>query len=88
VTVALVTGITGQDGSYLLERLLAEGVEVHGMVRAGKELPSEVRDTLPQVELHDGDLTNGQRLATLVHERRTRRDLQPRRVEFRGLVLA
>jgi len=68
VTVALVTGITGQDGSYLLERLLADGVEVHGMVRAGKERPSEVRDTLPQVELHDGDLTDGQRLAVLVHE--------------------
>ena len=68
MTIALVTGITGQDGSYLLERLLAEGVEVHGMVRAGKELQSEVRDTLPQVELHDGDLTDGQRLAVLVHE--------------------
>jgi len=68
VTIALVTGITGQDGSYLLERLLADGVEVHGMVRAGKELPSEVRDTLPQVELHDGDLADGQRLAVLVHE--------------------
>jgi GDPmannose 4,6-dehydratase len=68
VTIALVTGITGQDGSYLLERLLAEGVEVHGMVRAGEELPSEVRDALPQVELHDGDLTDGLRLATLVRE--------------------
>lgn len=68
VTVALVTGITGQDGSYLLERLLAEGVEVHGMVRAGGVLPSEVRDALPQVELHDCYLTDGQRLATLVHE--------------------
>ena len=68
MTIALVTGITGQDGSYLLGRLLAEGVEVHGMVRAGKELQSEVRDTLPQVELHDGDLTDGQRLAVLVHE--------------------
>ncbi len=68
MTVALVTGITGQDGSFLLERLLAEGVEVHGMVRAGKELQSDVRDTLPQLELHDGDLTDGQRLAVLVHE--------------------
>ena len=68
MTIALVTGITGQDGSYLLERLLADGVEVHGMVRAGGELPSEVRDALPQVELHDGDLTDGQRLAALVQE--------------------
>ena len=68
VTVALVTGITGQDGSYLLERLLADGVEVHGMVRAGEVLPPEVRDALPQIELHVGDLTDGHRLAALVQE--------------------
>jgi len=44
MTVALVTGITGQDGSYLAERLLAEGVELHGMVRPGDEgsLPAGV----------------------------------------------
>ena len=34
MTVALVTGATGQDGSYLVERLLSEGVEVHGLVRS------------------------------------------------------
>ena len=54
MTVALVTGVTGQDGSYLLERLLADGVEVHGMVRAGEVLPPEVRDALPQTKLHSG----------------------------------
>jgi GDPmannose 4,6-dehydratase len=68
MAVAFVTGITGQDGSYLLERLLAEGVEVHGMLRAGKELPSDVRDALPRDKLHDCDLTDGQRLAALVAE--------------------
>lgn len=68
MTVALVTGITGQDGSYLLERLLADGVEVHGMVRAGGVLPPEVRDALPKIELHTGDLADGQRLGALVHE--------------------
>jgi NAD(P)-dependent dehydrogenase (short-subunit alcohol dehydrogenase family) len=68
MTVALVTGITGQDGSYLLERLLADGLEVHGIVRAGTELPPEVIEAHPQVELHHGDLTDGQRLAVLVHE--------------------
>jgi len=66
MTVALVTGITGQDGSYLLERLLADGTEVHGLVRAGGVLPPEVRDALPQIKLHTGDLTDGQRLAALV----------------------
>jgi len=68
VTIALVTGITGQDGSYLLERLLADGVEVHGMVRAGGVLPPEVRNALPQIKLHGGDLADGQRLAALVAE--------------------
>ena len=68
MTIALVTGITGQDGSYLLERLLADGVEVHGMVRAGTELPPEVIEAHPQVELHVADLADGQRLATLVRE--------------------
>jgi GDPmannose 4,6-dehydratase len=68
VTVALVTGISGQDGSYLLERLLADGVEVHGLVRAGAELPPEVRDALPQIELHIGDMADGRRLISLVRE--------------------
>jgi GDPmannose 4,6-dehydratase len=68
VTIALVTGITGQDGSYLLERLLADGVEMHGMVRAGTELPPEVIEAHPRVELHVADLADGQRLATLVRE--------------------
>ncbi len=68
MTVALVTGITGQDGSYLLERLLAEGAEVHGMVRAGDELPQHVRTALQQVELHEGDLADGPRLAAIVQE--------------------
>ena len=68
MTIALVTGITGQDGSYLLERLLADGVEMHGMVRAGTELPPEVIEAHPQVELHVADLADGQRLATLVRE--------------------
>lgn len=68
MTVALVTGIAGQDGSYLLERLLADGVEVHGLVRPGGLFPPEVRDALPQIKLHTGDLADGQRLAVLVHE--------------------
>ena len=68
MTVAFVTGITGQDGSYLLERLLADGVEVHGMVRAVENLPSQVSEALPQIELHVGDLADGRRLAALVRE--------------------
>lgn len=40
MTVALVTGATGQDGSYLVERLLAEGATVHGVVRPGDDAPA------------------------------------------------
>ncbi|RMI13287.1 GDP-mannose 4,6-dehydratase [Cellulomonas triticagri] len=41
MTVALVTGATGQDGSYLVDRLLAEGVRVHGLVRPGDEVRAD-----------------------------------------------
>src|SRR5579864_893326 len=54
---ALITGITGQDGSYLAEFLLAKGYEVHGMVRRSSEEKVEriahIRD---KVTLHQGDL--------------------------------
>ncbi|GAB2456164.1 GDP-mannose 4,6-dehydratase [Nocardioides hungaricus] len=49
---AFVTGIGGQDGSYLAERLLADGVEVHALAHDAEPLPD-----LPSVELHSGDLT-------------------------------
>lgn len=68
MTVALVTGISGQDGSYLAERLLADEVEVHGLLRHGGELPREVRAALPHIELHTGDLADGRCLASLVRE--------------------
>lgn len=49
---ALITGVTGQDGSYLAERLLADGVEVHALV-----LPGSERSDVPDgVVCHDGDL--------------------------------
>ena len=63
MSTALVTGITGQDGSYLAERLLAAGVQVHGLVRPGD--PGSVD---PGVETHHGDLRDGDRLARLVVE--------------------
>ena len=66
MTVALVTGITGQDGSYLLERLLADGVEVHGLVRAGDPQSADLGASHPTVHLHTGDLADGDRLRALV----------------------
>jgi GDPmannose 4,6-dehydratase len=52
VTRAFVTGISGQDGGYLAERLVAEGVEVHALAHDREPLPPA-----PDVELHTGDLT-------------------------------
>lgn len=56
---ALITGITGQDGLYLGELLLAKGYEVHGLIR-GQNNPKEdmVRSELPGVNLINGDLTD------------------------------
>lgn len=56
---ALITGITGQDGSYLAELLLEKGYEVHGMTRRAS-LPNTERiaHLLDRVRLHDGDLSD------------------------------
>ncbi len=56
---ALITGITGQDGSYLAELLLEKGYEVHGMTRRAS-LPNTDRIThlLDKITLHDGDLSD------------------------------
>jgi GDPmannose 4,6-dehydratase len=61
MTSALVTGVTGQDGGYLAERLLASGYAVHGLVRPGDAAPVD-----PRVVRHAGDLADGPRLAALV----------------------
>jgi GDPmannose 4,6-dehydratase len=66
---ALITGITGQDGSYLTELLLEKGYEVHGLVRRSSSLNRQRIDHLagnPNLHLHYGDLTDGVSLANLV----------------------
>jgi len=64
---ALITGITGQDGSYLAELLLEKGYEVHGMVRRSSEEKFErlahLRD---RIRLHHGDLLDQFSLASLL----------------------
>lgn len=67
---ALITGITGQDGSYLAELLLEKGYEVHGLVRRHSTLNRSRIDHLGGTEnlhLHYGDLTDGVSLVNLVH---------------------
>lgn len=71
---ALVTGICGQDGSYLAEFLLAKGYEVHGLVRPSSSLNTERLGKIYQdphvpdyrLRLHYGDLGDGSALASLV----------------------
>lgn len=66
---ALITGITGQDGSYLAEFLLDKGYEVHGIVRRSS-LPntSRIDHLLKQnrITLHDGDLTDSSSLVRII----------------------
>ncbi|WP_158372252.1 GDP-mannose 4,6-dehydratase [Cellulosimicrobium cellulans] len=62
----LITGVTGQDGSYLAERLVAEGAEVHGLVRASDASASDARAR--GVVLHEGDLGDEDGLRRLVDE--------------------
>lgn len=73
---ALITGITGQDGSYLAELLLLKGYEVHGLIRRAStfntqrinHLYLDPHDPKARLFLHFGDLTDGSRLATLLAE--------------------
>jgi GDPmannose 4,6-dehydratase len=64
---ALITGITGQDGSYLAELLLEKGYEVHGMVRRSSEEKFErIAHLRERVPLHQGDLLDQFSLAALL----------------------
>lgn len=73
---ALITGITGQDGSYLAELLLGKGYEVHGLVRRASSFNTARLDAIfqdphepnPRLSLHYGDLSDGVRLANLIRE--------------------
>lgn len=73
---ALITGITGQDGSYLAELLLKKGYEVHGLIRRAStfntsridHLYVDPHDPTAKLFLHYGDLSDGARLVTLLAE--------------------
>ena len=74
--VALITGITGQDGSYLAEFLLAKGYEVHGIKRRSSSFNTERIDHIYQDQhqdkvdffLHYGDLTDTSNLTRLIQK--------------------
>ncbi len=73
---AIITGITGQDGSYLAELLLSKGYEVHGLIRRASTFNTDRIDHIYQdthsddqrLFLHYSDLTDGSRLVTLLNE--------------------
>ncbi len=63
---ALLTGITGQDGGYLAEHLLAEGCAVHGLVHEGDAGVADLLRRCPSVVLHQGNLADEASLAAVV----------------------
>lgn len=73
---ALITGVTGQDGSYLAELLLAKGYEVHGIKRRASSFNTQRIDHIyqdphapnPRLQLHYGDLTDTSNLTRILRE--------------------
>lgn len=66
---ALITGITGQDGSYLAEFLLEKGYEVHGITRrASISNTARIDHLMGQIQLHDGDLSDSSGLIRIIGE--------------------
>jgi len=72
---ALITGITGQDGSYLAEFLLSKGYEVHGIIRRASTFNTEridhiyrdVHESGIKLFLHYGDLSDGEQISNLIY---------------------
>jgi GDPmannose 4,6-dehydratase len=79
---ALITGVTGQDGSYLAELLLGKGYEVHGVIRRSstfntsriEHLYKDPHEKNNHLHLHYGDITDGVGISNLV------RDLEPHEI--------
>ena len=71
---ALITGITGQDGSYLAELLINKGYEVHGIIRRSSQVNTKLIETITtnnnsnQLILHYGDLTDSSNLLRIIKE--------------------
>ena len=73
---AIITGITGQDGSYLAELLLSKGYEVHGLIRRASTFNTvridhifqDPHNTDARLRLHYADIGDGSRMSTLIAE--------------------
>lgn len=83
---ALITGITGQDGSYLAEFLVSKGYEVHGLIRRTStfntsrvdHLYVDPHDPSARLFLHYGDLANTEQMTPLIY------DIQPHEIYHLG----
>jgi len=65
---AIISGVTGQDGSYLAELLLSKGYDVYGLVRYASEQKRERIDHIQGLKIIRGDLTDSPRLATIIRD--------------------
>jgi GDPmannose 4,6-dehydratase len=66
---ALITGITGQDGSYLAELLLRKGYEVHGLIRrSSTPNTSRIDQFMPDLHIHFGDLSDGDQISEIIRK--------------------
>ncbi len=68
VLKVLITGIDGQDGSFLTELLLSKGYEVHGLMRRGVNPAVNINHLLDKIHIHYGDLANENRLCIILNE--------------------
>ena len=72
--IAFITGITGQDGSYLAELLISKGYQVHGLLRRTSQINTKLIETIinedkpPAIKLHYGDLTDSSSLLRIIKE--------------------
>ena len=66
---AFITGLNGQDGSYLAELLISKGYEVHGLIRRTSEpLMSKIKHLESHITVHQGDMTDGSSLHRIINE--------------------
>ena len=73
--IALITGITGQDGSYLAELLLEKNYEVHGIIRRSSSFNTKRIDHIfSKLNLHYGDLIDAQSTSCLLYTSPSPRD--------------
>lgn len=65
---AFITGISGQDGSYLADKLVAEGMDIHGLIRGWDADSTTLHARYPGITLHDGDLSDTEGVRALIRE--------------------